>query len=293
LDPSTGYTETTINIGEIENRGIEVGLDITPVRVGDFEWNIYTNFYAYKSVVNELGQGLDEVQIAGFTNQGNFAVEGQPYGIMKGTVIQRDDQNRAIIDGAGFFNPDPNIQIIGNPHPDYTLSLSNTFRWKGFSLSAQLDYRKGGDMFSGTAEALFARGLSKDTDFDRTQTFVLDGVRSDGTPNNTVITATNLYFENIGFGPDELSVFDATTIRLRDITLSYSLPASLLQNTPFGGISVSLSGQNLWYNAVNMPPNSNVDTDALGFGADGNGLGFEFLNGPSVRRYGASLRVQF
>lgn len=293
LDPSTGFTRTAINIGEIENQGIEVGLDITPVQAGDFRWNIYTNFYAYRSTVNELGQGLDEVQIAGFTNQGNFAVEGQVYGVMKGTVIDRDDQGRAIIDGDGYYNQAPNIEIIGNPHPDFTMGFTNTLSWKGLSLSAQIDYRHGGDMFSGTAEALFARGLTKDTDFDRTQAFVLDGVTAEGTPNTTMITATNLYFDNIGFGPDELSVFDATTIRLRDVTLSYALPKSLIENTPFGGISLSLSGQNLWYDAINMPPNSNVDTDALGFGADGNGLGFEFLNGPSVRRYGASIRVQF
>lgn len=293
LDPSTGYSSTTVNIGEIENRGIEVGLDVTPVQAGDFRWNVYTNFYAYKSVVNELGQELDEVNIAGFNNQGNFAVEGEVYGVMKGSVIQRDEQGRAIIDGQGYYLLDPRVQIIGNPHPDFTLGLTNTFSWKGLTLSAQIDYRHGGDMFSGTAEALFARGLSKDTDFDRTQAFVLDGVTSDGTPNTTMITATNLYFDNIGFGADELSVFDATTIRIRDVSLSYSIPKSALQNTPFGGISFTLSGQNLWYNAIHMPTYSNVDTDALGFGADGNGLGFEFLNGPSVRRYGASVRVQF
>lgn len=292
LDPSTGFSETTINIGEIENKGIELGLDLTPIQ-GDFRWNIYTNFYAYRSVVNELGQGLDEVQIAGFTNQGNFAVEGEVYGIMKGTVIDRDEQGRAIIDGDGYYNQAANIQVIGNPHPDFTMAITNTFTWKGLTLSAQMDYRHGGDMFSGTAEALFARGLTKDTDFDRTQAFVLDGVMADGTPNRTMITATNLYFDNIGFGPDELSVFDATTIRLRDVTLSYSLPKAFIESTPFGSISMTISGQNLWYRAINMPPNSNVDTDALGFGADGNGLGFEFLNGPSVRRYGASLRVQF
>lgn len=293
LDPSTGFTQIAVNIGEIENRGIEIGLDLTPLQIGDFKWNIYTNFYAYKSVVNRLGQNLEEVNIAGFNNQGNFAIEGEVYGVMKGTVIQRDAQGRAMIDAQGYYLLDPTIQIIGNPHPDFTLGITNTFSWKGLSLSAQIDYRHGGDMFSGTAEALFARGLSKDTDFDRTQAFVLDGVTADGSPNRTMITATNLYFDNIGFGADELSVFDATTIRLRDVTLSYSLPKALLQNSPFGSISLSLTGQNLWYNAINMPTYSNVDTDALGFGADGNGLGFEFLNGPSVRRYGASIRLQF
>lgn len=293
LDPSTGFTLTTINIGEIQNQGIELGLDITPVQGKNINWNLYTNFYAYTSKVIELGQDLDEVRIAGFSNQGNFATEGEVYGIMKGTAILRDEQGRAVIDNDGYYTQDDEIQIIGNPHPDFTSSITSTLTYKGVSLSAQLEYRHGGDIFSGTAEALLARGLSQDTDFDRTQSFVLDGVMADGTPNKKMITATNLYFDNFGFGPDETSVFDATTIRIRDVTLSYSLPKSLLENTPFGEISISLSGQNLWYDAINLPEHTNVDTDALGFGADGNGLGFEFLNGPSVRRYGASVRLRF
>ncbi|MEZ5038443.1 MAG: SusC/RagA family TonB-linked outer membrane protein [Saprospiraceae bacterium] len=293
LDPSTGFTLTTINIGEIQNRGIELGLDLTPIQRGGFNWNLYTNFYAYTSKVLDLGEDLEEVRIAGFTNQGNFAIEGEIYGIMKGSAIERDAQGRPIIDNDGYYSIDDEIQVIGNPHPDFTTSLTSTMTYKGVTLSAQLEYRHGGDIFSGTAEALLARGLSKDTDFDRTQAFVLDGVTADGTPNTTMITATNLYFDNFGFGPDETSVYDATTIRIRDVTISYALPKSMIAKTPFGEVLISLSGQNLWYNAINLPKYTNVDTDALGFGADGNGLGFEFLNGPSVRRYGASLRLRF
>lgn len=240
-----------------------------------------------------MGFGLDEVVIAGLTNQGNFAVEGEVYGIMKGSVIKRDANGNRLIDANGFFIYDDEIQVLGNPHPDFTSSFTNTFSWKGLSLSAQLEYRKGGDIYSGTASALLARGTSKDTDFDRTQAFVLEGVREDGTPNTTMITSTNLYFENYGFGPDEVSIYDGTTIRLRDVTLSYTLPKALIQNTPFGEISLALSGQNLWFDAINLPEYTNVDTDALSLGADGNGLGFEFLTGPSVRRYGVSLRVRF
>ncbi|MDH3648749.1 MAG: TonB-dependent receptor, partial [Saprospiraceae bacterium] len=292
IDPSTGFTRTSINIGEIENKGIELGLDITPVR-GSVTWNIAGNFYAYESLVTDLGGDIDEVSIAGFTNLGNFAIEGEPFGVMKGSGVKRDENGNAVIDGNGWWTPTDETQIIGNPHPDFTTAVTNSLSWKGFSFSFQFDYRKGGDMYSGTARALLARGLSQDTDFDRTQAFVLDGVKEDGTPNTTMITATNLYFDNYGFGPNEVSVFDATTIRLRDVNLSYRLPANLLENTPFGEVSVTLSGYNLWYDAINFPEHTNVDTDALGFGADGNGLGFEFLNGPSVRRYGASLRVRF
>ncbi len=292
IDPSTGFTSTFINIGEIENKGIELGLDLTPIS-GPVTWKLTGNFYAYESLVTDLGGDIDEVTIAGFTNLGNFAIEGEAFGVMKGSGVLRDENGNAIIDGNGWWTPTDETQIIGNPHPDFTTSVTNTLNWKGFSFSFQFDYRKGGDMYSGTARTLLARGLTQDTDFDRTQAFVLDGVKEDGTTNTTMITATNLYFDNYGFGPSEVSVFDATTVRLRDVNLSYQLPSSVLESTPFGEVSITLSGYNLWYDAINFPEHTNVDTDALGFGADTNGLGFEFLNGPSVRRYGASLRVKF
>ena len=293
LDPSTGFTSTRINIGEIKNDGIEIGLDATPLTFGDFSWNIAANFYTYKSKVTDLGADLDEVGIAGFSNLGNFAIKDEAFGIMKGSGIQKDDNGNPIIDADGYFLPTDEIQIIGDPNPDFTTAITNTFRWKGLSLSIQYDWKQGGDIYSGTARALLARGLSQDTDFDRTQAFVLDGVTAEGEPNQTMITATNLYFDNYGFGPSELSVFDATVFRLRDVSLSYSLPASLLSKTPIKGVTLTLSGQNLWFFAPGFPEHTNVDPDALGFGAGGNGLGFEFLNGPSVKRLGGALKIRF
>jgi len=304
LDPGTGSTSTRVNIGKINNRGIEVGLDLTPISYKDFSWNLFTNFYKYRSEVRDLGGDISQIPIEGFSNLGNFAkapdsldngsVEYYPFGVMIGSVIQRDTLGNAIIDSEGFFVEDEEIGIIGDPTPDYTVAFTNTFNFKSLSLSFMVEYRKGGDFYSGTARALLARGLSKDTDFDRTGAYVLEGVRADGTPNTTMINATNLYFDNYGFGPSEVSVYDGTTIRLRDVTLSYALPTTLTDKIRgVKGVTLSLSGQNLWYNAINLPEFSNVDTDASGFSASGNGLGFEFLNGPSARRYGASLKVKF
>jgi len=294
LDPSTGYTGIAINVGEIENRGIEASVDATLVQLANgFTWNLAANFYTYQSKVNELGGDINEINIQGFSNLGNFAIKGQPFGIMKGSKIQRNDKGQAIVDGEGNYLPTDEIGIIGNPNPDFTTSFTNTFGYKGVRLSFQIDFRKGGDLYSGTARALLARGLTKDTDFDRSQSFVLDAVTVEGKPNTKQITATDLYFNNYGLGPSEVSVYDATTLRLRDVSLSYSLPKSIIDKTPFGEVSFTMSGQNLWYNAFNLPKYTNVDTDALGFGASGNGAGFEFLNGPSSRRFGGSIRLRF
>lgn len=293
VDPSSGYTSTFVNVGQISNKGIEAGINGTPLRLANgFEWNIFINYFAYESTVEELGTGIDEVVISGFTNLGNFAIEGEPFNVMKGSVIARDADGNAQIDGDGYFLPADEIEIIGDPNPDFTSSITNTFSWKGLSLSVQIDYRKGGDLYSGTTRALLARGITTDTDFDRTQSFVLDGVTADGQPNTTMLTATNLYFDNYGFGPSELSVFDGSLIRLREVSLSYNIPKSLIANTFIQGATVTLSGSNLWYDAINLPDGMNVDPDLLGLGV-GNGLGFEFLTGPSVKRFGGSVRLKF
>ena len=157
-------------------------------------------------------------------------------------------------------------------------------------MSAQLDYRHGGDIYSTTIASLLGRGVTKDTDITRENTFILDGVQADGSPNTVQITSSNYYFDNVGFGASELQMYDGTTIRLREISLSYNLPSSLVSKTPFKKVSLSLSGQNLWFNAINTPKHINFDTDVLSTGV-GNGLGFDFLTGPSSRRYGATLRI--
>jgi hypothetical protein len=140
---------------------------------------------------------------------------------------------------------------------------------------------------------LLSRGLTKDTDFDRDLPYILPGVKEDGTPNNTQITATGAFFRNKLQGPDEFGVWDATVIRLREMSLSYALPESVLRKTPFGGISFTVSGQNLWYNAPNMPKYSNFDPETSTLGVSNVARGFELLTAPSSRRIGASLRVTF
>ncbi len=292
LDPATGYRFTSVNVGEMENQGIEISLDGTPIN-GPFQWDIRGNFYTYSTEVLDLGQDLEEIAVAGFTDLGNFAIEGEPFLIMQGSRIARDDQGRRLVDDTGNWIEDGEIGIIGNPHPKYTLSGTNTFRYKGFSLTAQVDYQHGGDIYSTWVSTLLARGISSDTGFDRQVPLVLPGVRqSTGEPNDIQISATQAYFNNIGFGPEEVAVYDATHIRLSELSFSYNVPPSILSNTPFKQVSLTLSGFNLWYFATNIPEGANFDPNVSNTGAD-NGLGFEYLAGPSATRYGGSIRVQF
>lgn len=293
LDPATGYSRTYVNIGQMTNRGLELEMHVTPVRTTSFNWVIRGIFTKYESVVDELGAGLDKVLINGFTDLGNYAIAGQPYGVMYGYQIDRDADGNYIIDGNGNFLQSDEPAIIGNPHPDFETSVINRLTYKGLSFSMQWDYRQGGDIYSETVNTLIGRGITKDTDFDRSQTFVMPGVLADGTPNDIQITATNAYFNNFGSqAPSEVNVIDGTTIRLREISLTYSLPRQWMAKLPFGSIDISLVGQNIWFKAINFPEYVNFDTDMLSLGV-GNGLGFDFITGPSSTRYGASIKVTF
>jgi TonB-linked SusC/RagA family outer membrane protein len=292
LDPATGYTSTSINIGKIQNQGVEIAMNATPVQKGGFSWVIDANFTAYETTVKELGGQLEEVAYAGYSNLGNFAIPGQPLGVIKGSYIVRDSEGRRMVDGTGNYVVSDDIGVIGDPNPDFLLGVTNTLTYKGLSFGFQIDYRHGGDIYSTTTAALLARGLTKDTDFDRTLPVILPGVKADGTPNDIQLTSTTAYFSNIGFGPDEVSVYDGTTIRLREVSLSYAVPKAVMAKTPFGRASITFSGQNLWFRAVNFPKYVNFDTDVVGTGV-GNGYGLEFLTGPSARKYGVSLKLTF
>jgi len=295
LDPSTGFTFTNINIGEISNKGIELGITGTPITNSTVKWDVTFNFTLYRSIVEKLGAGLRQVQIPGgaYTNLGNFAIEGEPFNVIQGSFVERESTTGQRLVGAdGNYVVSDDIRIIGDPNPDWTSALINSFSWKGFTLTAQLDYRHGGDIYSTTIATLMGRGVTKDTDIARENTFILEGVKADGTPNDVQIASSNYYFDNVGFGASELQMYDGTTIRLREVSLQYVLPASIVSKTPFKGASISFAGQNLWFNAVNTPKYVNFDTDVLSTGV-GNSLGFDFLTGPSSRRYGATLRLTF
>jgi TonB-linked SusC/RagA family outer membrane protein len=292
IDPSTGYTNTFVNIGRLRNTGVELALTATPIKNDRFEWESILNFSRNVPLVVELGGSLSEVVVAGFTTLGNFAVPGRPFNIIKGTTFRRDANGNRIVGGDGLYLADPQIQELGNPNPAFNTSWINNFTYKGVTFNIMLEYRHGGVLYSSTAGALLGRGLSKDTEFDRSQGFIFPGVKQDGSPNDIQITASDTHFNSYYFFGDEGRMFDGSTLRIREVGLSYSLPKSLTQKTPFKGISLSFTGNNVWYRALNIPKYLRLDTDNLGLGV-GNGLGFEFLTGPASRRWGGTLRLTF
>jgi TonB-linked SusC/RagA family outer membrane protein len=293
LDPATGYTRTFINLGGMKTNGIDLGLTVTPVSTASgFQWDATINYGHYRSTITELAAGLDKVLIGGFTNLGNYAKVDKPYGIIEGIGIERDANGNKIVQATGRYLPTAGNVELGDPNPRFTSSLLNMFSYKGFSLGANIEYRHKGVIISNTVKGVLARGLSKDTDqLDRELSLVLPGVQADGTPNNVQITAANYFFDNYFF-TDEAITFDGSTLRLREVTLSYAIPASVLGKSPFKRATFNLNASNLWFRALNMPKFVNFDTDVLSTGV-GNTLGFDYLTGPSARRIGGTLNLTF
>jgi TonB-linked SusC/RagA family outer membrane protein len=306
LDPSTGYTGTLTNVGELVNKGIELGLSGTPVRVGDFSWNATLNLTVLRPEVTDLGSNLENVLIDGLTTRGNFAIADKPYGVIMGTAALRSPSGERVVRNSdGLYAVDPIQRIIGNPNPDWTSSLINSFSYQGITLSVQVDYRHGGDMYASTPSATLGRGVVSEGNNPLDQAYILPGVRQvaleddtfDGKvdgyiKNDIAITASDYGFNTQFNGIDETSIFDATNIRIREISIAYELPKSLLSKTPIKAASIQLNGNNLWFNSVNVPKNVNFDPEVLSTGV-GNGNGFDYLTGPSARRYGVAIRLTF
>ena len=294
LGPETGYTVIATNIGEIESEGVEIDLGVNWVRAkneGGFNWDTNLNFTAYETTVTDLGLDTDKVIYSGFNNLGNVAIEGEPLGALFGSKILTDGNGNDVIGSDGFYVQDPNDAIIGDPNPDWVANVRNSISYKNFTLGFQWNYTHGGDIYSSTVSTLLGRGLITET-LDREDSFVLLGVDSNGDPNRLQINNSDYFFSNILFGPSELQVYDATTIRLQEASLAYSLPKKFLDKTPFGALTFTVSGQNLWFRAINMPKGANFDPNTAGLGVT-NGQGFDFLNGPSSRRYGLSVKASF
>ncbi len=294
IDPATGYTGTSTNLGKLTNQGVELNIHGVPIIAGDFRWDLNLNFYHYTSIVNNLGNsGLTQVQIAGYSGgPSNWAIAGKAFDMIQGTYVQRDANGNMLVGADGNYISSHDIKPIGNPIPQYTSYLTSSFSYKGITLSVRIDYRKGGAIYSTTAGTELARGITQDTNFNRDATFILPGVLQDGSKNNIQLTSSDAFFNNYGFGPNEFQVYDGTTIRLGQASLGYSIPKVLLKKTAFKAVNITFNGQNLWYNAVNFPKHSHFDTNQLSTGV-GNALGLDFLTGPSAHKYGVTLGLKF
>jgi len=309
---TSGYGSFNTNIGEISNKGIEIGLNLKPVMTQKFTWEIRTAFTKNKNIVEKLVDGLERTSLGGgLSTIAPFLEPGKPFGYLRGTKVDRTE------DGLPLINPTTGFMIqavdqgqVGDPNPDFKLGVTNVLSYKGFTFSCLFDLTMGGDLYSVTTNLLLGRGVTKDTR-DRETSWVIDGVYGDpnthlpvmigGKPvrNQTRITTNDLFFAPGGssatFGINsatEFNVYDATVYHLRELTLGYEIPKKFVQRLGFSAASISLSGHNLWHLAPNFPKYTNFDPEVNSYGASSL-LGMEFSAAPTTRRMGINLNVTF
>ncbi len=310
LPTVSGYDAFYTNFGNLRSRGAEVTLGLIPVQTKDFEWSISGAFTKYKTIVEQLFGDVNEIEIRALFGGSITPVlrVGQEYGVFRGTVSARDEHGNLLIDPSNGFVLNANHEeIIGNPNPDFTLGVTNTFKWKDFTLGAVFDWKQGGDLYSETVNEELGRGVLAFQAAHRELGAVIPGVYGSSVTlkplldengneikNQTLVEQNDLWFGST-FGSnaqDEWLVFDATVVRLRELSLSYTYPQKLLKNSGVSGFTLSIVGRNLWYYAPNFPHDANFDPETNTFG-DANFQGFEFQNLPSIRRIGFNIRLTF
>ena len=304
---STGTTQTVINAGRVDTDGVEARVSLNLFRSneeGGFNWTMDNNFTAYETTVVDLP--VEQVNISSGVN---FAIEGESYGVFRGSFAARDDNGNLLINpstGKIISSDDLGLEdkLIGDPNEDWSYSNINSFSYKNFTLSAQWEYIHGGDIYSVTASNLLRRGVTTDTETNREGSYIIPGVLADPNTgdvlkdangqsiNNTIqIGANDLYFINLQ-DVDENLVYDASTVRLRDVSLSYKMSKKSLEKTPFGSLTFTASGNNLWYKAYNIPAGLKLDPEVISSG-QGNGRGLDFQNDPSYKTYSFSVKATF
>ena len=301
ISSASGFGSAVINAGGMTNQGIEVLLTGTPVRSADVRWDIGFNFAKNDNEVTELAGEQERLVLDQARSRNVFVVAdvGEPYGTLVGTAFMRDDQGRIVYGADGFPMQAAELKILGLGTPDWSMGVTNTVRYKEFTLSALLDMRFGGDLYSGTNSGAYSRGLHKETLVGRGEGIVGDGVAFDtctgensdgvltGCSANTVrIDEQDYYADLAGFA--EPFVYDASYVKLRELKLSYRLPSRWFANTPIQLATISLVGRNLWLIHSNVP---NVDPESQ-YSSTNGAQGLEWLGVPQTRSLGFNFNIR-
>jgi TonB-linked SusC/RagA family outer membrane protein len=292
--PSSGFSQSYENLGEMENRGIELMLNATPIQKKDFQWDITLNFTRARNEVLKLAEGVKELSLeAGFASMGSYAIVGEPYGVFYGTKWARNSSGQLIIGTNGLPTVDPVRGNLGNPYPDWFAGLRNTFTYKNVSLTCLFDIRQGGSIWNGTWARLQQIGNTEESAEGREKAYIIEGVKADGTANDIAISSYNYFRTFKGDGGNyasENAMQDGSWIRLRDLGISYkftTLPATVSKYVK--GLELGIVGRNLWLKT----DYTGVDPETSLTGAGSNIGGWDYFNNPSTKSYTFSLKANF
>ncbi|HLN20635.1 MAG TPA: SusC/RagA family TonB-linked outer membrane protein [Bacteroidales bacterium] len=322
VSQSTGFQNLMINAGEIENKGIEVTLNLNPVSAGDFRWDVMLNWSKNQNKVVSLYPGVTNLRLNSGNLQSNVTMNaevGQPYGVIKAKDYTYDANGKKIIDaetGAPIITTS-SAMPIGNFTPDWNAGLTNSLTYKNISMNFLIDMQKGGDIFSLDMYYGMNSGLYPETVFindlgnpvrdpivwvdendpskgyaSNSGGYIIEGVNVDdegvSTPNKTRVDAAQSDAFGAGIYPHKEFVYDAGYIKLREVVLSYNIPSRFLGRTFIKGASISAIGSNLWIIHKSLPyadPESGMSA--------GNIQGYTTGSLPTTRDFSFNLKFNF
>ncbi len=301
LSTASGYREVRVNGDRNRRRGIEVVVSGTPIQTTDFKWATIINYSKLRNTVLEY-HGGEEIR-------GGVRV-GERRDVYRGWAWQKSPDGQIVHENGipQYINQEVNL---GHILPDWEFGFSNNFQYKDFGLSFAIDGRIGGKMYNGLEAKMYEGGMHpntansyRDDAYAGSKTYQAGGVQQSGgsvsydaqgnitsdtrtfEPNTTAVNYVDWVFARYTNGIDESNLYDRTFVKLREVTLSYNMPKSLLTKTPFKSASLSLVGRNLflWSKVPYMDP------DGYNGGANSDEL---YLAEPTTRNIGFNINLKF
>ena len=299
----SGYNYKKINAGDIQNTGIELMAYATPIRTKDFEWTINYNISHNNNTIKDLYDGVDRYQLGGYDNIRIYAIKGGKYGEIWGTKFLRVEdgqyKGQLLLTSDGLPQATSEMEKIGDQQATCNMGLTNSFSYKGWNLSFQIDARIGGEIFSGTNAMMQRSGTAAATapGGKRVDDMVVAGVYKDANGNyvqNTNKVTTQQYWNavagtgNMGIG--EANIYSASNIRLRNVSLGYNVPSSILAKTNFiQSLKAGFTVTNVFMIHSNM---NGIDPESV-FATSTNATGFEYAGIPTTRSFVFNVSIGF
>lgn len=298
VSSTTGYTSKLLNAGKMKNSGLEIQIQGTPIQTEDFSWSLGLNLTSQNNEVVELlkddeGNTVVESINAGSTWAADLRVqEGLPYMALFGQDYVYDGNGNKLVDADGNYEFTDDRVYLGSAIADWTGGFSTAFTYKGLTLSALFDFQVGGIIHSSSLQWSKYSGMHPETvafngESDvRANGMVLPGVKADGSENDIRIDPQTYY--QTYWRRAAPNVYDASFIKFRDIRLSYAVPTSVLNKTPFTGLNISAFGRNLGILYSEVPY---IDPQVI-TGA-GNAQGLENAQVPATSSFGVNISAKF
>jgi len=289
--PATGFSQASINAGQMSNKGIEAQVTYKWLEMRNgLTWKTTVNYTKNKNRVDALAPGLSTIVIASIWSANIEARVGQPYGALFGTAWLRDSVTGKLITSGGLPVPDPVRRVLGNVNPDYTGGIGNDVRYKNWSLNVLFDIRHGGQNFSSGNWFANYSGVTAVTVHGREQDWnkpglVLDAIdKATGQPNTANVTAED-YWHNT-FYAQESGIFNTGFVKLRSVRIGWDAPSKVADQLHLKALNVAFIGKNLatWTKFPNFDPEN-----ATGSGNAGQGFDYGAL--PTTRSLGLNFTI--